>query len=208
MRFLKIINKTNRSFENSLYTLASELFHTHWSRGALCEKSSWCTLHGPSWFASHISMCWMLYSCNPSWFVCNVFVCRRSTACVFIRQCHWGSSSAPSLYHVRLMKASPKLPFIVVIVIFSILFSSCCSYLFFVESLLYTQQNIYQNIDLLKCLWNYLSNEWSFILNGFQTRELCPFHFWHCVLSRNFQSAQPSMFWPYPLVGISDWLDS
>ena len=73
------------------------------------------------------------------------------------------------------MKASPKLPFIVVIVIFSILFSSRCSWLFFVESLLYTQHNIYQNIDLLKCLWNYLSNEWSFILNRVQTRELCPF---------------------------------
>ena len=106
------------------------------------------------------------------------------------------------------MKTLPKLPFIVVILIFSILFSSRCSCLFFVESLLYTQQNIYQNIDLLKFLWNYLSNEWSFILNGDQTRELCPFHFWRCVLSRNFQSAQPSMFWPYPLVGISDWLGS
>src|SRR6185312_6384215 len=56
---------------------------------------------------------------------------------------------ASEFYHVRLMKASPKLPFIVVIVIFSILFSSRCSCLFFVESLLYTQQNIYQNIDLL-----------------------------------------------------------
>jgi len=55
-------------------------------------------------------------------------------------------------YHVHLMKALPKLPFIVVIVIFSILFSLRCSCLFFVESLLYTQQNIYQNIDLLKCL--------------------------------------------------------
>src|SRR6185312_8521326 len=53
---------------------------------------------------------------------------------------------ASEFYHVRLMKASPKLPFIVVIVIFSILFSSHCSCLFFVESLLYTQQNIYQNI--------------------------------------------------------------
>ena len=106
------------------------------------------------------------------------------------------------------MKTSPKLPFIVVIVIFSILFSLRCSCLFFVESLLYTQQNIYQNIALLKSLWNYLSNEWSFALNGVQTRELCPFHFWRCVLSRNFQSAQPSMFWPYPLVGISDWLGS
>ena len=53
------------------------------------------------------------------------------------------------------MKTLPKLPFIVVIVIFFISFSSRCSCLFFVEYLLYTQQNIYQNIDLLKCLWNY-----------------------------------------------------
>ena len=60
--------------------------------------SSWCTLRGPSWFASHVSMCWMLRSCNPSWFVCNIFVCRRSTACAFICQCHWGSSSAPSFW--------------------------------------------------------------------------------------------------------------
>ena len=51
-----------------------------------------------SWFASHISMCWLLRSCNPSWFVCNIFICRRSTACAFICQCHWGSSSAPSLW--------------------------------------------------------------------------------------------------------------
>jgi len=60
--------------------------------------SSWCTLRGPSWFASHVSMCWLLRSCNPSWFVCNIFVCRWSTACAFICQCHWGSFSAPSLW--------------------------------------------------------------------------------------------------------------
>ena len=60
--------------------------------------SSWCTPRGPLWFASHVSMCWMLRSCNLSWFVCNVFICRRSTACAFICQCHWGSSSAPSLW--------------------------------------------------------------------------------------------------------------
>jgi hypothetical protein len=39
------------------------------------------------------------------------------------------------------------------------------------------EQNIYQNIALLKSLWNYLSNVWSFIKNGVQTRELCPFYF-------------------------------
>src|SRR6185295_12402712 len=59
---------------------------------------------------------------------------------------------ASEFYHVRLMKTSPKLLFIVVIVIFSILFSSSCSCLFFMESLLYNQQNIYQNIALSKIL--------------------------------------------------------
>jgi hypothetical protein len=29
----------------------------------------------------------------------------------------------------------------------------------------------------LKSLWNYLSNVWSFIKNGVQTRELCAFYF-------------------------------
>ena len=51
---------------------------------------------------------------------------------------------ASEFYHVRLMKTLPKLAFIVIIVIFSILFSSRCSCLFFEESLLYTQQNIYK----------------------------------------------------------------
>jgi hypothetical protein len=39
------------------------------------------------------------------------------------------------------------------------------------------EQNIYRNIALLKILWNYLSNVWSFIENGVQTSELCPFYF-------------------------------
>jgi hypothetical protein len=39
------------------------------------------------------------------------------------------------------------------------------------------EQNIYRNIALFKSLWNYLSNVWSFIENGVQTRELCPFYF-------------------------------
>jgi hypothetical protein len=40
-----------------------------------------------------------------------------------------------------------------------------------------TKQDIYRNIALLKSLWNYLSNVWSFIENGVQTRELCPLYF-------------------------------
>jgi hypothetical protein len=39
------------------------------------------------------------------------------------------------------------------------------------------KQNIYISIALLKSLWNYLSNMWSFIENGVQTRELRPFYF-------------------------------
>jgi hypothetical protein len=42
------------------------------------------------------------------------------------------------------------------------------------------EQNIYRNIDLLKSLWKYLSNMWSFIENGVQTREICPFYFSPC----------------------------
>jgi hypothetical protein len=53
------------------------------------------------------------------------------------------------------------------------LFSSypCC--LFFMDFPFCPEQNIYRNIPLLKSLWNYLSNVWSFIENGVQTRELC-----------------------------------
>jgi hypothetical protein len=43
--------------------------------------------------------------------------------------------------------------------------------------LLCPEHNIYQNIALLKSLWNYLSNVWLFIENGVQTKELCPFYF-------------------------------
>jgi hypothetical protein len=57
------------------------------------------------------------------------------------------------------------------------LFSSspCC--LFFMDFPLCPEQNIYRNIALLKSLWNYLSNMWSFIENGVKTRELCLFYF-------------------------------
>jgi hypothetical protein len=57
------------------------------------------------------------------------------------------------------------------------LFSSspCC--LFFMDFPLCPKQNIYRNIALLKILWNYLSNVWSFIKNGVQKRELRPFCF-------------------------------
>ena len=47
---------------------------------------------------SEVSMQLDVASCNPSWFACNIFICRMSTACAFICQCHWGSSSTPSLW--------------------------------------------------------------------------------------------------------------
>jgi hypothetical protein len=51
------------------------------------------------------------------------------------------------------------------------------------------EQNIYQNIALLKSLWKYLSNVLSFIENGVQTRELCPFYFSDaCCPKTNFRT--------------------
>src|SRR6185312_13104846 len=208
MRFLKIINKTNRSLRIQCIPLPRSFFILI-GVVVLCARC-------------HLDALFMvrhgLLLTSPCVECCALIICRGLFATSSFVE---GRPLVPSFanvigvlpllqasefYHVRLMKTLPKLLFIVVIVIFSILFSSRCSCLFFVESLLYTQQNIYQNIDLLKILRNYLSNEWSFALNGVQTRELCPFHFWRCVLSRKFQSARLSMFWPYPLVGISDRL--
>ena len=158
--------------------------------------SSWCTPCGPSWFVSHVSMCWMLRSCNPSWFVCNILVCRRSTACAFICQRHWGSSSAPSLWNLlcTLDESIAQAPL------------HCCHrhllYLVLIALLLPLLHRI-SPVYSTKHIQKYRSIEMfmklpfqPFILNRIQTRELCPFHFWLCVLFRNFQSAHPSMFWP------------
>jgi hypothetical protein len=75
------------------------------------------------------------------------------------------------------MESLVALLFNVVITISSFLFSSCPCCLFFMDFPLCTEQNISWYIYLLKSLWNYLSNVWSFIENGVQTRELCPFYF-------------------------------
>jgi hypothetical protein len=42
---------------------------------------------------------------------------------------------------------------------------------------LHPEQNIYKNAAVLKSIRNYLSNEWSFILNGAWMKELCLFYF-------------------------------
>jgi hypothetical protein len=57
------------------------------------------------------------------------------------------------------------------------LFSSSPWCPFFMDFPLCPEQNIFWSIALLKSLWNYLSNVWSFIENGVQTRELCLFYF-------------------------------
>jgi hypothetical protein len=75
------------------------------------------------------------------------------------------------------MKSLITLLFNVVITISYFLFSSSPYCLFFMDFPLCPEQNIYWNIALLKSLWNYLSNVWSFIENGVQTRELCLFYF-------------------------------
>jgi hypothetical protein len=75
------------------------------------------------------------------------------------------------------MESLVALLFNVVITISSFLFSSSPYCLFFMDFPLCPEQKIYRNIALLKILWNYLSNMWSFIENRVQTRELCPFYF-------------------------------
>jgi hypothetical protein len=102
------------------------------------------------------------------------------------------------------MKPQPKLLFIVVILFSFTLFSSRCSYFFFIGFPLRPEQNLYKNIILLKILGNYLSNEWSFALNGGPRKKLCPFYFTeeevmpvllYCrVLSRKLQNARPLVF--------------
>ena len=137
--------------------------------------------------SSHAAWCrpW-----NPSWLLATSFVCRRSTACVFIHQCSWGSFSAISLWirscmlNVSIAQAPP----------------SCCCHRYFLYLVLialllpllrglspvYSTEHIpkYRSIENL---WNYLSNEWSFILNRVQTWELCPFHFGAACCPENFR---------------------
>jgi hypothetical protein len=77
--------------------------------------------------------------------------------------------------------------------------------LLFVDLPLHPEQSIYQNIVLLKSLKNYLSNGYSFVLIGVRMRELWLFHF-STACYPEFQHVQPSVIWPYSLVGTSDCL--
>jgi hypothetical protein len=87
----------------------------------------------------------------------------------------------------------------------SILSSSPCCCLFFVDLPLHTKHNMYQNIVLLTNLQNYLSNGYSFVLIRIWMRELWLFHF-STACCPEFQHVQPSVIWPYLFVGSSDCL--
>jgi hypothetical protein len=130
------------------------------------------TFHIPSWFALNIFMCWML-SLVPSF--ANVLE-------AFILP--WASE----FDHLCLMKPQPMLLFIVVILFSFTLFSSRCSYIFFIDFPLRPEQNLYKNIVLLKSLENYLSNEWSFALNGGPRKKLCLFYSNVACCPENFRT--------------------
>ena len=160
--------------------------------------SSWWTPRGPSWFASHVSMCWGLRSCNPLWFVCNIFVCRRSTACAFICQCHWGSSSAPSLWILSctLDESIAQAPL------------HCCHrhllYLVLIAFLLPILCGIYpiystEHIPKYRSIEKFMKLPFQRVVIHLKPSSdvgVMPVSFWRCVLSRKFQSARPSMFQP------------
>ena len=124
-----------------MYTLASELSHTHWSRGALSEMyldALFVVRRGLLLMSPCVECCALVI--RRGLFATSSFVEGRPLVPSFANIIGvLPMLQASEFYHVRLMKALPKLLLVVVIVIFSILFSSRCSYLFFVESLLYTQ---------------------------------------------------------------------
>ena len=125
----------------------------------------------PSWFALNIFMRWML-SLVPSF--ANVL-----GALIL--------SWASDFDHVCLMKPQPILLFIVGILISFTLFSSRCS-----SSLLrgFSPASRIEHIpkySSIENFINYLSNKWSFALNGVQTRELWPFYFSAACCPENFR---------------------
>src|SRR6185503_19450627 len=154
MRFLKIINKTNRSLRIQCIPWPRSFFILN-GVVVLCARCHLDALfvvrRGLLLTSPCVECCALVI--RHGLFATSLFVESRPLVPSFANVIGvLPLLQASEFYHVRLIKTSPKLLFIVVIVIFSILFSSHCSSLFFVEYLLYTQQNIYQNIALLKSL--------------------------------------------------------
>ena len=125
----------------------------------------------PSWFALNIFMRWML-SLVPSF--ANVL-----GALIL--------SWASEFDHVCLTKPQPKLLFIVVILISFTLISSCCSSPLLCRFSPASRIEHIPKYISIKNLWTYLSNKWSFALNGVQTRELWPFYFSAACCPENFR---------------------
>ena len=71
----------------------------------------------------------------------------------------------------------------------------------------FPEQNLYWNIAPLRSARIFLSNEFSFIQNWFQTRELCPFHPSTAICPDEFQNAQRPIFLPYLLVRVFKFID-
>src|SRR6185312_14902286 len=71
-----------------------------------------------------------------------------------------------------------------------ITFSIICCCLFFIEFLDHPAQNMYQNSTPLQGASNYLSNKWSFALNGLRIKKLCLFYYGAAICPEGFQNAQ------------------
>ena len=96
-----------------MYTLASELFHTHWSR-ARCHLDALFVVRRGLLLTSPCVDCCALVTCRGL-FATSSFVKSRLLVSSFANVIGVVPLlQASEFYHVRLMKASPKLPFIVV----------------------------------------------------------------------------------------------
>ena len=146
--------------------------------------------------SSHAAWCrpW-----NPSWLLATSFVCRRSTACVFIHQCSWGSFSAISLWirscmlNVSIAQAPP---------------SFCCHryflYLVIIALLLPLLRGLSpvystEHIPKYRSIEKFMKLPFQRVVIHLKPSSdvgVMPVSFWRCVLSRKFQSARPSMFQP------------
>jgi hypothetical protein len=95
-------------------------------------------------------------------------------------------------------QAIPILSHIVVTNFHPVLVAASSSTVF----LLLPEQNLYWNSLPSWSSWNYLSNEPSYVWNGFLTRELCLFYFGDAICPRLISDMQRSIFLPHLLVQV------